>query len=187
MNCVKSITLIFFATLLPMVLVAQHEASHQIEIGIPEVALIGIVSEGSADVNFFPFSGMEAGSTVVVAAENENNSMWLNYTSIKNGNSHSRKVMAMVQGEHIDGIHLKVTPRLKCNLVSGDIGEAGMTTTLTDRPTELISGIGSCYTGRGVDNGFNLVYELEIDESQLDFTKLHQQIFTFNVLYTLTD
>jgi hypothetical protein len=187
MDCVKSITLVFMVSLFPITVFAQFDASHQIEIGIPEVALINIASNGNGDMNFSPFSGNEAGSTFVMNKGNKNKSTWLNYSSIKKGNSHSRKVMAALQGELTDGIYLKVTPKIMQNTGGGDVGEADMTVVLTNRPTEVITGIGSCYTGKGVNKGFNLVYELEIDESELDFARLNKTNLTFNVLYTLTD
>ena len=186
-RCIKYILYIFFALSLPLFVNAQNYASHQIEFKIPEVALIGIASEEGPNVSFSPFSGMEAGSTIVVSPGSKNSSMWLNYTSVENGNAHGRKVMAMIQGDIQSGINLKVTPMRNLNSTGENMGQAGAPTLLTNTPIEVISNIGSCYTGKGINKGFNLVYELAIDESKLDFTQLNQQVFTFNVLYTLTD
>lgn len=130
MSCFKRIVFTCSAILLSVFVMAQNETSHQIEINIPEVALLGIVSEKATDIVFSPFSGLQAGSTIVMQTENENNSMWLNYTSVKKGNTHARKVVAVIQGKTLAGLNLMVTPKSNSGQFENEIGVAGETSLL---------------------------------------------------------
>lgn len=168
-------------------LAQSKTASHDIEIQIREVALIGLSSNSSDNINFSPFSDREAGGSLSFVGEQSNNSYWINYSSIKKSEQHSRTVTAFIQGEVPEGFNLIVTAMPAKGAGKGDLGESTGTALLGTRPTEIISGIGSCYTGTGANNGHNLVYNLEVDDSKLDFSDLKQEELTFNVVYTLSD
>lgn len=165
----------------------NNTASHQIEINIEEVALIALSNEASGNIRFQPFSGNEAGSVLSFKEEQTDNSFWINYTSIKKHQLHTRRVTAFIQGEMPQGLNLIVTAMPAQGQGNGALGQSAGTTLLGEEPKEIITGIGSCYTGTGVNNGHNLVYNLEVDEDVLVYSDLKQEDLSFNVVYTLTD
>ncbi|HKL34590.1 MAG TPA: hypothetical protein VJ919_18765, partial [Tangfeifania sp.] len=58
---------------------------------------------------------------------------------------------------------------------------------LSNQPSDVIVDIGSCYTGKGINNGHYLTYKLEKDKSSESYAMLNQQNTSVNVVYTLTD
>lgn len=165
----------------------NNEASHQIVIEVKEIAVLALSSNNPNNVTFQPFTNQEAGSSLIFKGEQTNNSIWLNYSSIKQSEMHRRTVTAYIQGEVPDGLNLIVTAMPAQGSGNGKLGESVGTTLLGDQPTEVITDIGSCYTGKGASNGHNLVYNLEVDESLLTYSNLKQEDLTFNVVYTLSD
>lgn len=174
--------------LVPIFCFSQNNtASHEIEIQIKEVALIGISNAISNQISFHPFGGREAGSSLTFGSAQSNNSVWINYSSIKKYEQQRRTVTAFVEGEVPDGLNLIVTAMPAQGAGDGALGESAGTTLLGKQPSEIITGIGSCYTGTGVNNGHNLIYNLDVDEGALSYADLNEEELTFNVVYTLTD
>ncbi|MBN1822326.1 MAG: hypothetical protein JW833_16515, partial [Prolixibacteraceae bacterium] len=58
--------------------------------------------------------------------------------------------------------------------------------TLSSSSQEVITGIGSSYTGNGSGNGHNLTYALELTSND-DYDELVQGNTSITVTYTLTD
>lgn len=178
----------WFAALLPRVGLAQdNTTSHQVHIVIPEVARIALVSEEGAQVFFHPFSDREAGSSLLFDGQLTNRSFWLNYTSIKKSTSHTRTISAYLKQALPAGINLMVTAMPAEGSGKGQLGTSVGTVLLTESPEVILSDIGSCYTGKGVGNGHNLVYALEVDESKLAYEKLQQMQLSLDVVYTISE
>jgi hypothetical protein len=70
---------------------------------------------------------------------------------------------------------------------NGTIGQPIGKVALSGQPADVISGIGSCYTGKGVSNGHMLTYRLETDNSGESMADLAQHQSSLQVIYTLTD
>ena len=83
--------------------------------------------------------------------------------------------------------NLKVEASGASGTGKGDLGLSSGVVTLSNQPTEIISNIGSCYTGKGVNNGHLLKYKLEFDKSSVGNSQLFQTETSLNVIYTLTD
>ncbi|SHI75642.1 hypothetical protein SAMN05444280_105151 [Tangfeifania diversioriginum] len=189
MKIVQRILVLFLMVCYTGVLVAQDNvSSHKLNIEVPEVALLGLVSENASDISFSASSPTEAGNAIDFHNnKNQNNHIWLNYSSVINNSTHRRKIVAFVQGEMPKGMHLKVKASEAEGSGKGKLGHPAGEILLSDKPAEIISGIGSCYTGKGVNNGHVLTYELEYDQDSPTYAGLSTEPTTFNVIYTLTD
>lgn len=161
-------------------------ARHQVGIEIPEVALLALVSENQHDIQLNMSSPTEAGNAINASGA-ENKSIWINYSSVIKEAEHNRKVVAMVQGEIPDGMQLMVEASNATGSGNGKFGEPAGRVELTNRPVDVITNIGSCYTGKGINNGHILSYKLEFDKANSNYTNLNQNQTTVNVIYTLTD
>jgi hypothetical protein len=164
----------------------DNTATHEINVRIPEVALLGLVSESQSDIHLNAFSPTEAGNAVDFSGAT-NNRIWINYSSIISEATPKRKVIAMVQGEMPDGIRLKVEASRATGSGKGKLGKPAGEVELSNQPGDVIVDIGSCYTGKGVNNGHYLTYKLEKNESSDCYATLNRQNSSVNVVYTLTD
>jgi len=164
----------------------DNTATHKINVQIPEVALLGLVSETQTEINLNTTSPAEAGNAVNFSNAT-NNQIWINYSSIISEATPKRKVIAMIQGEIPEGINLKVEASGATGSGKGRLGKPAGEVILTNQPTDVIVDIGSCYTGKGINNGHYLTYKIEKEESNGNYARLAQQQSSVNVVYTLTD
>ncbi len=165
----------------------SNSVTHKINMEIPEVALLALVSDNSSDINFESTSPVEAGNPVDFSTIDQNNDIWINYSSINKNMNHSRKVVAILQGDVPAGMHLLVEATEASGSGKGKLGISSGIVKLSDQPIEIINNIGSCYTGKGTNNGHLLKYKLEFDASSDNYSQLLQAGTSFNVMYTLTD
>ncbi len=185
MSAILSVFLIVF---LPLFLLAQsNQSSHKANIEIPEVALLGLVSEEAGQTNLTVSAPTEAGNKIDVSTAQQKNGVWLNYSSIIRSQNHRRKVIAVVQGEIPAGMQLFVEASQATGQGNGTMGQPIGKVALSGQPADVISDIGSCYTGKGVSNGHLLTYRLEADNSGVSMADLAQHQATLQVVYTLTD
>lgn len=157
--------------------------THDISIVIPEVTLLDIETEGSTVTLTLGYSttpGGEAG--LAPDATTQNKDLWLNYTSLSSLDT--RKVtVALTAGTVPAGMKLYVTPG-SITTGAGERGTPVSNVEITGTAADVITGIGSCYTDDGVNNGSKLTYSLGID----DWTTLTPGTTTgLTVTYTLTD
>lgn len=170
------------------ILVAQNNsANHELNVEIPEVALLGLVSENSSDISFSASSPVQAGNSIDFKNGNQNNDIWINYSSIIKNSFHRRKIVAFVQGEIPEGVHLKVKASEAEGSGKGKLGHPAGEIVLSENPADIIFDIGSCYTGNGTSNGHILKYELEYVGNSQVYAGLNAEKTTFHVVYTLTD
>ncbi|WP_319230206.1 hypothetical protein [Draconibacterium orientale] len=166
---------------------AQNSAKHNIDIRIPEVALLGLVTDNSNVSQIHAKSNNVAENSVSFVDKTDVNLVWINYSSVKKAHSASRKITALVQGDIPKGIKLKVSASAASSDGKGQLGEPKGSTVLGEQPTEIISNIGSCYTGQGAQHGHSLVYSLDVDEKEAELVALNSENITFNIVYTLAD
>ncbi|WP_297088646.1 hypothetical protein [uncultured Draconibacterium sp.] len=182
-----TIVLFVFIGLATRVVVGQEQqAEHQVKIEVPEVALLGLVAENSTDVNLQVNVPNEAGEIVNLNAVSSEK-IWVNYTSVISKAVPARKVVAFVEGELPDGIRLQVEASSCKGSGKGRMGTSAGMVTLSNQPTDVIVGIGTCYTGKGAQNGHFLSYRLEQTDNDKDFALIEEQNLAVNVVYTLTD
>lgn len=165
----------------------NNSAQHDITINIPEVALLDI--EGGSGLTLGPDAPTEAGEALNFSAQTDN-TLWLNYSSIIGStNEPTRKItVAISSGTLPGGMTLNVSAGSHSGTGGGTFGTpvgSGVDLSTTDQ--DLITGIGSAWTGDGPNNGHNLTYTLSLsasgDYGNLDF----DDATTITVTYTLTD
>jgi len=162
----------------------DKNASHKAGVVIPEVALLDVLFEDSPNIQFQPSGAGIAGEQLGLKSDN-NTSVWLNYSSIVAENQ-KRKVTATIIGEIPEGVTIKVQAHDGTGNGRGALGQSKGKVSLSNNPTDIIAGIGSCYTGKGIQNGFQLSYEVELDADRL-YQNERIPSSTLNVVYTLTD
>ena len=166
---------------------AQNSAKQNIDIRIPEVALLGLVADNSNTSLVHTKSNNVAENSVSFVNETDINLVWINYSSVKKAHSASRKITAFVQGDIPKGIKLKVSASAASSDGKGQLGQPKGSTVLGEQPAEIISNIGSCYTGQGAQHGHSLIYSLDVDEKEAGLVALNSENITINIIYTLAD
>ncbi|WP_319589293.1 hypothetical protein [uncultured Draconibacterium sp.] len=159
-------------------------AKHTIGFTVPNFAILDIEStEGNNITLGLSEANLEAGAEFNFAAAS-NSDLWLNYTALANAGS-TRQVTVSTD-KVISGIDLK----LQVAAYSGEEGKGKLgTTTNTDAVVlsttaqTIINGIGSCYTGTGVNKGHNLTYTMAANE----YSKIEAGNKSVMVTYTIAD
>lgn len=131
--------------------------NHTITISVPEVALVDIEPAATKNITLGFTAPTEAGNPVV--ANTANNTLWLNYSSIKSVADPTRNVSVRLNAL-VPGIDIRVTAAAATGAGGGTLGVPAAQLTLSAADQTLISGIGSAYTGNGANNGHNLTYSL---------------------------
>lgn len=132
--------------------------NHTISITIPEVALVDIEPAATKNITLGFTAPTEAGLPITAATTN--NTLWLNYSSIKSVADATRNVSVKVNAV-IPGIDIRVTAAATgVGAGGGTLGTPSAQLTLSAADQTIVSGIGSAYTGDGANNGHNLTYAL---------------------------
>ncbi len=162
---------------------SDKEASHKARVVIPEVAMLALQYDANSNLQFAANVSNTAGDQIKLNSVDQS-SVWLNYSSVVSPNQ-KRKVTATVLGDIPNGIVLKVKTQESSPGV-GEIGTGNGTVLLSNSPADIISGIGSCYTGSGAQKGQQLLYEMEVNNQQFyNNEEIHD--ISLSVVYTLTD
>ncbi|ROH96828.1 hypothetical protein [Chryseobacterium daecheongense] len=155
LSVILSLTALAFATQLN----AQdsNTDNHTIGITIPEVALVDIEPAASKNITMGFTAPTEAGLPITLTGTN--NTLWLNYSSIKSVTDATRTVSVKLNAV-IPGVDIKVTAAAATGSGAGTLGTPSAQLILSAADQTIISGIGSAYTGDGANNGHNLTYAL---------------------------
>ena len=166
----------------------DNDDAHDITITIPEVALLDIEPAGSNSITLGPSAPTEAGDPLDFSAST-NTSLWMNYSSIVGSSTEpSRDVtVAITSGTVPSGMSLTVEAAADAGNGGGNVGTPWAQVTLSSTAQTIVTGVGSCYTGDGVNNGHQLTYSLSLSApsnyGDLDF----DDATTLTVTYTLSD
>lgn len=164
----------------------DNDDDHTVAISIPEVAILDL--EGSTSVSLSVDAPTEAGKAVDFSNATDN-SVWINYSSIVSTSEPSRVVSAKISNNSVpDGMLLKVTATADAGNGDGTMGTSAGTVTLNSSDQKVITGIGSCYTGDGANNGHNLKYALELDPTAGSYADIDfDQDVTLTITYTISN
>lgn len=187
MNLKYTIVILFLLVWLPVFLFSQNNlASHSITCDVPEVALLSLVSEGEKSMNISLITPTEAGNSID-GFNTEQNKIWINYSSIIRNKNHKRKIVAVLESNVPEGVQILVEVSEPIGAGKGKFGFSSGLIALSNQPNEIINDIGSCYTGKGVNNGHFLTYKLKFDKTSDNYSQLTESETSVNVIYTLTD
>lgn len=176
---------IFLFSLISNLAFSQWEEGQiSVRLSIPEIALVDIEpgSNNSIDFNIIPST--ESGNSSQTH-ESTNESLWINYSSALANPQNSRKIVAEIsQGVLPEGILLYLQASRYVGMGDGKLGHSSGKIELTNQPKPLITDIGSCYTGEGINNGHLLKFSIEIS----NYSKIYAiEESDLNILYTITD
>ena len=153
--------------------------NHTVTIIVPKVALLDIESVTSKDLSLTMISPSEAGNPILSSSDNR---IWLDVTSIV-GSGNTIDISVKIDAP-ISGLDLKVVSDSYFGSGFGSWGTPQTEITLTAYDQILVSGIESGYTVNGINNGFNLKYIAEINNSK--FGKITSTTGdSITIIYTL--
>ena len=182
------------------------EATHNLTVNVPLFALVDVEDDGNP-ITLSPGVSEEAGKPLNFnVASATNSSAYLNYTSVigenggNNGNQYgnsgkgsvtSRKVTAKINTA-LDGtgVAIKVEAAAYSGNGSGVHGSsAGAKVLKSSEALEIVTGIGSSYTGDGENNGHKLTYSLVQveDKNGVNYGALASGSYGVEITYTITD
>lgn len=176
-----SLTLLLF--IISFKCYAQRDAEHEINVNISEVALLEVLAGSGGEVNFNGVAPNTSGQKIRISNK-AGSGVWLNYSSIV-GPNQFRTVTATVLGNIPAGIVLKVKTSECKGVGRGLVGQTLNEKELSNSPVNIITGIGSCFTGQGEQNGHELSYSLELNDDA--YGLLERKETSLQILYTLTD
>jgi len=171
-----------FSTIIP----AQNNntAEMSITFNIPAVALIDFVMDGIQTITY-TYSSSNPNQVEQIITPTIGDKTWLNYSSIVISNLTNYITAHISSGNLPADVSLNV-------LVSSDVGAGDGITgtsigqiTLSRFPQNIITDIGSCYTGRGIHKGHQLTYIWENPESY-NYNINYENTNPVAVTYTIT-
>ncbi len=176
---------IFFFSLVSNLAFSQWEEGQiSVHLSIPEIALVDIEPEANNSIDFTIIPSAESGSSSQMH-KSTNESLWINYSSALANPQNTRKIVAEIsQGVLPKGILLFLQASQYSGVGDGKLGHSTGKIELTNQPKPIITNIGSCYTGDGINNGHLLTFSIEIT----NYSKVYaMEESDFNILYTITD
>ena len=170
---------------------AQDDADddHTVQITIPEVAILDLEASGGTSIVLAVTAPTEAGLPVSFANAVDS-TVWINYSSIVGSTTEpSRTVSAKISAGTVPGgMLLKVTAAADAGNGDGTVGSSAGQITLSGSNQTVVSGIGSCYTGDGANNGHALYYALELNGAGGSYANIDfDDATTLTVLYTISN
>ena len=191
MKISKKILFFIIWTLSSATIIAQdnNTATQQVVINVPEVALIDLESNTGTTIQVNPETPNEAGMAVDFS-DATNSSIWINYSSIVNSKfDPARNITAQITSGSVPaGLALSLVASHDAGRGDGTMGTPTSKINLNQSAQNIITGVGSAYTGNGVRKGHKLTYSLELDNQSGSYAKLDaDQSNTLTITYTLTD
>lgn len=171
-----------FSTIVP----AQNNntAEMSITLKIPAIALIDFVVDGSQMITY-NYSYSEPNQVEQIITPTTGDKTWLNYSSIVKSGLTNYITAHISSGSLPADVSLNV-------LIGADVGAgAGLKGTsigqiaLSTFPQNIITNIGSCYTGRGINKGHQLTYIWENPDSY-NYSLNYEEGNAIAVTYTIT-
>ncbi len=147
--------------------------SHTVLISIPQIAILDLETTGSLDFTLGADTTREAGSPISFTGA-VNSDTWINYTSLVSGTS-TNKVMVSLDAAVPTGLELTLLVAADAAGGAGLVGTptSGIAVPLTTTALDIITGIGSAYTGNLERKGHQLTYQLGYaDDDATNFTNL---------------
>lgn len=132
------------------------EAGEAVSYTLPAMRILDL--EGVAPTLTFAVP-IQAGAAI---ADVTSNTSWINYTSIV-ASLATNKVSVAITGTVPAGTTLKVVAAAHAGTGDGTYGTPTAAVTLSTTAQNLITTIGSCYTGDGITNGHQLTYTWSVN------------------------
>lgn len=174
-----------------------QSAQHDVSLTIPKFAILDVENAAGNEVSSIAFNYTAADLVTEAGAKlnfgsKTNSDLYLQYTSIVSNNKTNVISAKLASGSNIpSGISLKVKASNSAVASSkkGDTGTGGTEVTLvsTGSGSNVVTGIGSCYTGSKGAFGHQLTYTLEIADTDAAYQSLNSGSYSATVVYTITE
>jgi len=138
------------------VMAQANEAGESVSYTLPSMAVLDI--EGTAPS--LTFTAPTAGSSVAAVTSSES---WINYSSVVEVLSTNKVTVSISAGTVPISTTLKVSAAPDAGNGNGAVGTPSSQLTLSGVAQDIITNIGSCYTGDGANSGHQLIYEWSVD------------------------
>ena len=157
--------------------------NHTVTVEIPVVALLDLeVATGTKNLTATFTQTAEAGEAITAPAND--NTIWLNYSSIQNGTKDKRVDVSLET--LVPGVDIKLSANAATTGAGTKGVPAGAQLTLTSSPQIIINGIGSAYTNTGASAGHQLIYSFAANTTNYGNLKSGTQT-AVKVIYTLAE
>lgn len=167
----------------------DNDDVHNLLVTLPEVALLDLEAAVGTAITLSPNAPNEAGLAIDFSSE-QNSDIWINYSSIVGSKTEpSRNISVQItSGTVPEGMLLSVVASKDAGLGDGTMGSPTAKLTVDQSAQDIITGVGSAYTGNGVTKGHQLTYSLTLDTQAGSYAKLDfDQSNTLGITYTLAD
>jgi hypothetical protein len=167
----------------------DNDDIHNLIIKLPEVALLDLEAAGGTSITLAPKAPNEAGQALDFSGET-NSDIWINYSSIIGSKTEpSRNITVQITSGAVPaGLVLSVAASKDAGLGDGTMGSPTSLIMLDKSAQDIITGVGSSYTGNGVSKGHQITYSLALDNQRGSYAQLDfDQSNTLGITYTLTD
>lgn len=133
--------------------------TYSFQFKIPDIKLMRIITPGLSGSINLELNAFQAGAPVDPTGTATNSNSWLQLTSIAPQNETRKVIVQVTDGTTVPlGTILKLSAN-GCTSGAGARGTAYQNLALSSSTSlTLIDGIGSCYTGTGNTDGYNLTY-----------------------------
>jgi len=176
--------ILFFSFSTIVISQKNNTVNMSINLNIPAIALIDFVVDGNQIITY-SYSYSSPNQKVQVITPTTGDKTWLNYSSIVQS-GYTNYITA-----HISSGNLPADVSLII-LIGDDVGTGkGLKGTSTNQiilsifPQTIITNIGSCFTGRGINKGNQLIYVWENPESY-NYSVNYENGNTIAVTYTIS-
>jgi hypothetical protein len=159
--------------------------NHTVTIVVNSIAILDLELAAGKNISMTFGSPTDAGLPLPAPAAN--NAVWLNYTSVLPASGvTSRKITVAMTGGTLTGVQLSVQAGAIAGTGGGDTGDAeGSPIVLDASEQDIVTGIGSAYTGTGNTNGHQLTYNASLVTANFGDLKAGNQVVT--VTYTFAE
>lgn len=149
----KRIFLIFIigAVFLPRILAQTSNSSSDLNFCIPPLAIMQLVSDNPVSFNFPSVS-------VETIMPGSSKTTWINYSSIVAKGEANKIMVNISSGQLPESTKIKLNTGFDSGGGAGNVGLPTGDIILSGSPQDIITGIGSCYTGVGPFKGHKLTY-----------------------------
>lgn len=168
------ILLLLFILFLPVELVFSQDNIVQmpVKVSIPSVSLVSFAGS-TKQLKDIRNKGTEQTITPSTL-----DTTWLNYSSIIDGNSTNSICVNINSGYLPAEVVVKLNVGEDVGAGAGTMGKSTGQISLTEYPQAIVTDIGTCYTGQGINKGHQLTYSWEwkppydADHSSIDDVKI---------------
>ncbi len=191
-KCCRNATNTFLFTLLVFFIsyantsTAQENNTAEIAINfkIPAIALVNFVVEGG-EIKTYTYSTYGPNSVEQVITPTTYGKTWLNYSSIVYSGLKNYITIHISSGTLPADVKLNVMVGADIGAGAGEMGSSVGQVTLATYPQNIITDIGSCYTGVGTHKGHQLTYIWDNPDSY-NYSINYENGKSIAVTYTIT-